>query len=250
MPRASNPSCRFPIAATVPGLKWSDHDALQAWSGIEMVKDEPTKEAPPFGMFSVARDRSPDRVAASQLVEEVPLVCDPVAGDILREDDVLPVGLPVDEVVCHQVGSPYLTCGPTQRPRVLRPSRQAGQRPRAAKSRRRSRVPCGAMLAGSCPAEAGNATVTIKGREPGRTRAAENPASRATRPAPWAGVISQGRRCRRCPGASANREAAVVFLRGWVLGLGQWTARTTPKRGPVGPEPDGPGRPSSLRAVP
>lgn len=79
-----------------------------------MVKDEPMKEALPFGMFSVARDRSPDRVAASQLLEGVPLVCDPVAGGILRGDNVLPVGLPVNEVVCHQVGSPYSTCGPTQ----------------------------------------------------------------------------------------------------------------------------------------
>ena len=79
-----------------------------------MVNDEPMKEAPPFGMFSVARDRSPEKVAASQLVEEVPLVRDPVAGDILRGGDVFPVGLPVDEAVCHQVGSPYLTCGPTQ----------------------------------------------------------------------------------------------------------------------------------------
>jgi len=91
-----------------------------------MVNDEPMKEAPPFGMFSVARDRSPDRVAASPLVEEVPLFCDPVAGDVLGGGDVLPVGLPVDEAVCHQVGSPQLACGPTQQAMGVRPSRQPG----------------------------------------------------------------------------------------------------------------------------
>jgi len=40
-----------------------------------------------------------------------------------------------------------------------------------------------------------------------------------------------------------------VVLRGWVLGSGQSTARTKPKRGPVRPEPAGLGRPSSLRAA-
>jgi hypothetical protein len=65
------------------------------------------------------------------------------------------------------------------------------------------------------------------------------------------------------PGVGAERPAVAkqhrstdllggqhVVLRGWVLGSGQWSARTKPKRGPVRPEPDGLGRPSSLRAVP
>ena len=61
----------------------------------------------------------------------------------------------------------------------------------------------------------------------------------------------------KCPFSAAGRVGSIellggqhVVLRGWVLGSGQCTARTKPKRGPVRPEPDGLGRPSSLRAVP